>query len=156
MAMVTYKKKCPHCKKVYDSGSYSNALGAGSAAVYRYGSPFRRCAYCSQNFVDKDYHEIAVEGIREPDTQKVSTGTILISIAGAMFSLALMNSDYAFFGIILLFLSVCSILHEFLTYKKRQAFLQKEKEASEQRLKNPGYALALKKLGVNVPEKYLS
>lgn len=34
-----------------------------------YGSPFRICPKCKQEYVDYRYHEIAVEGAQEKDTR---------------------------------------------------------------------------------------
>ena len=61
-------------------------------------------------------------------------------------------------GVIVAILLFIYITLTLFTIKNRSKLIEEDKEAykaSEQRLSNPDYALALKNAGFNVPEKYL-
>ena len=49
--------RCPHCG--HDLGTAINA--------HLYGSPLRICGKCKQTYIDRRYHEIALEGILQED-----------------------------------------------------------------------------------------
>ena len=156
--MVYKTKCCPHCGKPY---SIMQPAKSGF-----YGSPFRRCQFCFQQFIDKDYREIAVSGIRKVDTMKVSVGTALLGVFPAMFFavgiwllFVLPGNTTAlvltFGGAVAVAIAVWLCWSEAKGYAERQNFLRGETIHSEARLANPRYALALKQLGYRVPQKYL-
>lgn len=150
-------KKCPHCKK-----SISVLQPKGEAL---YGSPFRRCHHCGGGYIDKSYTEIAVSGIREADKAKVSPLYVLgiiICVGFIVFFLFTNNgrvpSDITFiFWAIVVFLVILIVLAFFdiKDYPKEKAYFEAEKAASEKRLSDIDYAIALKTIGYDVPEKYL-
>ena len=145
-------KKCPHCNYPY---TVLESKGAGY-----YGSPVRTCNKCGQTFIDKDYREIAIQGIREIDTQKISARTILFLIIGIFFGVGifyLFDVDVisVIVAIIAVLLPTLNLISEYRNYGKRQAYLTMEKINSERRLENHEYAVFLKSLGYDVPKKYL-
>ena len=73
-------KKCPHCGKAY---SIMQPKGTGF-----YGSPIRHCSKCGKDFIDKDYREIAIDGIRNVDTQKLSGDTIFACFGPTFMAIA--------------------------------------------------------------------
>ena len=156
--MTYITKSCPHC-----GFPYSVAQPAKSGF---YGSPFQRCQLCGQQFIDKDYREIAVSGIRNVDTQHVSVGTAILGVFPFLFMVSglyigfsasfdtqtiLITAGGALFFAGVLWL----VVSEAKGYDERQKFLKKESARSEARLQNPQYAAELKRLGYHVPEKYL-
>lgn len=158
--MTYVTKRCPHCGKAYSVMQPKN-IGV-------YGSPLRRCQFCAKTFIDKDYREIAVSGIRHVDTKKIATGTILLGVFPALFfilgivlSFQLPLSEnktplyLALGGAIALLGVVYLCWAEAKGYKNRQQYLQEESQRSEMRLKSLEYASLLKELGYSVPAKYL-
>ena len=156
--MVYHTKSCPHC------GFHYSIMQPAKSGFY--GSPFRTCSICRKSFIDKDYREIAVSGIRSVDTQRVSTSTALLSIFPALFFAAGLYCCFSVGfspssvlitagGAVVLAIVIWLMFSEARGYEQRQQYLKQESEQSEARLRNPEYALALKKLGYHVPEKYL-
>ena len=157
---MQYKtKKCPHCKHTY---KFFDADYIG------YGSPVRTCESCGKNFIDKDYIEIAIDGIRKVDKKRCSPSTLIGAILFCgifVFTLSgnsLSTSDgppgmdeIIFFGLLAAG-SLYLLISEIRGFKERQRFLAEETIASENRLKNREYAYFLKELGYYVPEKYLN
>jgi len=156
---VTYvTKSCPSCGKSY-------SVGQPKKSGF-YGSPFRRCVFCGGTFIDKEYREIAVSGIREVDKRRVSLGTALFPVIPSFFILVgiycgiVLGFDsrsllFICGGLVFLFLSIYLIRSEAKDFDNRQKFLKEEAARSESRLSNPEYALALRRIGYKVPDKYL-
>ena len=145
-------KKCPHCNHSYVINEIKNTS--------HYGSPIRTCNFCGKIFVDKDFIEIAVSGIHERDERKISITSLLSVFMGIVCAIFFLTSfDIDIFSIIISALAVLIPVwlaySDFKEYGERQAFLKREKHASEQRLKNHEYALMLKEFGYDVPSKYL-
>lgn len=157
---MTYTtKRCPHCGKTY------SFMQTGRRTEY--GSPFRICHACSHSFVDKDYREIAIDGIHPIDKMKVSPGSVLqcfLPLGFVIVSLIcgtlagfdsgtvwLLVGDLIFLGLALWLVS-----RDIRSYKERIKWLEQEAIRSEARLSNPEYASALKRIGCRVPEKYLN
>ena len=158
--MATYtKKKCPYCHR-----TYSFMPGRGTSL---FGSPLRVCNSCGKGFIDKEYREIAIDGVRKADTKKVSPASIILFIVSLVpicfvvyaelsgfFSAGFIFGEgrWGFIGMLafsLLWVGV--ICSEVLGYKKRLALLEKEKEASIARLRDPAYRQALWYAHINVP-----
>lgn len=153
--MTYITKKCPYCNSSY---SIMQPKGTGF-----YGSPIRQCATCGKQFLDKDYREIAIDGVRPVDLKRVTTGTIILSVLGFLFGLLLV---YCYFGetpsvwylvgaAISIFISGYLVIGEIAGYSKRQAYLEMERKRSEIRLRDPDYVYALRKLGYYVPDSLL-
>ena len=129
-----------------------------------YGSPIQTCKKCGKLFIDKDYREIAVSGIRKTDTKKVSPFSIYIFSASLIAFIGVlvffvMEGTFSI-GILLavtffLSCSIYNIVTEYKEYDLRQEFLREEKRKSETRLSNYQYASFLKQIGYDVPPKYL-
>lgn len=141
--MTVQKKKCPHCGYTQTSSYYHKS------SKYSYGSPVTRCPKCGEIVVDRDIIEIAVDGVRKPDLMPVSPAGIFYGIFGLVMFIASKGSF--FFLLIGLFFPAI----ELSSYEKRKEMIKKETAESEARLNNPVYAALLKKLGYNVPQKYL-
>lgn len=150
---VYVTKKCPHCGFSYQ------ILKSGNQHFY--GSPFKVCLKCGKKFVDKDAIEIAISGIREYDKFKFSIGWIINAILG-MFSLWCGTFDkelgmlMTIVGLIFIVSAIYFIYDEIKGHKNRLAQLEEEKRKSYDRLADVQYALKLKKLGYDVPEKFLT
>lgn len=153
--MTYITKKCPHCKS-----SYSIMQPKGTSF---YGCPIRQCATCGKQFLDKDYREIAIDGIRPVDMKRVTTGTIILSVLGFLFGLVLvycyfsdMQSVWYLVGAaISVILAGYLVIGEITGYDDRQAFLELERKRSEARLRDPNYIYTLRKLGYYVPDSLL-
>lgn len=142
-------KKCPFCKTSY--------VEMRTGKVYYYGSPIRTCEFCGEKFVDKEYREIALEGIHLVDTKKLSPSTIVYAVIAFLmfFSCLIAGGIYCALGILVLVYSVWTIIKEYGEYEKRMEKLKQETIASEKRLKNPFYILMLKELGYEIPDNLL-
>ena len=144
---------------------------ATTAKAYFYGSPIRQCPKCQTPYLDRHYHEIEIDGIRESDLNgKQSLKLTLFCLVGLVICIAgwifLKNAPGFFirklptvFVAGTLFFGICFIamlidaLKIFTGARKRQ--LEKERQASVKRLSDREYALKLQKAGYRVPEKYL-
>lgn len=155
---VTNGSCCPNCgKKFFNRNSNS----------FYYGSPIRFCQKCKGAYVDKSYHEIAVEGF-PPTEVNVKTGlkTALVGLimtvvcAGIFITEIKYSSRYhrvfpvmAVMGIVLVIVGIIDSIRV-KTGSKAKA-MEKLRQESIQRMKDPNYALQLKELGYNVPEEFL-
>ncbi|MGN1165628.1 MAG: hypothetical protein ACI4S2_04275 [Lachnospiraceae bacterium] len=153
-------KKCPNCGFVYESRHYAFVPSKDNQTVY--GSPIKRCEKCGQLFVDKNYREIAVQGVRHVDEMYVSPQTLVSGgipmIISLITSLVLfMNGDEGVLTSMIVFVfSLSLIISEMVGHKKRMISLKKEEEESKMRLQNPKYARMLQQLGYDVPSYYLA
>ena len=141
-------KKCPHCGKTY---SFMEPKGTGN-----YGSPLRICASCGKPFVDKDYREIAISGVRKIDTQRFSFAWvtfIIISLFFAGFGLYTGSNSFVIGGLVFSLLSAWCIYSDISKFDERQAGLAKETKESYERLKDEKYRQILRDLGYSIPEE---
>lgn len=138
-----------------------------AADEYRYGCPIRACAQCRQRYLDRGWHEIAVEGYRESDVSAKSNAKQMLGLGLATGGLVAAN----IFSIMVLHLIVYMLIAlaigagvGFLVALKdtlvcatgmKKADLEQLKAESERRLCNPEYAKQLAELGYPVPERYL-
>ena len=162
MATTQQAFKCPKC------GAELKMVVSGKAHFY--GSPIRQCAKCAQVYVDRNYHEIEIEGIRAEDlSAKKSLGLTLFCLIGLVVCIGgwiLLSNSSGFIvkspapfivGILLFGIGFIAMIGDTLKIltgaKKKQ--LEKEREASAQRLSDRAYVQKLQKLGYEIPEKYL-
>jgi len=152
--MATYQvKKCPKCGCVYERNSYAGRPSKDNRT--KYGSPLKQCLKCKNIFIDNEYREIAIDGIREVDTKVISPAGIFYSAMSAFMAICCFVSEYAPIGIFFLIGALYFSLSEILSYKRRQETLKKYAQESEKRLQNLQYAQLLKASGYYVPDKYL-
>lgn len=155
--MTHYKVKCPHCKYIL---RYTKTES---------GSPFGICPKCGQPYVDRDCYEPALKPHKKETTFQIllmsawGAAFVGIGVVMAYFILFLMSSEMAFSNTIAGGLFIASFCAAAIFFFKRfnesrdedDARSLKEWEASDARLKNRDYALAVAKLGFDVPDRYL-
>lgn len=154
--MIYTTKKCPYCNHTY---SFMQPKS------YSYGSPLQVCRRCGKYYVDKDFKEIAISGIRKIDTMRITPFSIIASL---LFTPLFVSSIYmqfyqpdnmSLFALITFgafdIFAFYSIYNDCSSFKERQKYLIDEQHRSIARLKNPSYALTLKNLGYDVPKQYL-
>ena len=75
MSAYIRKKYCPYCKFIccYEKRYTARRYMAD------YGSPIRQCSGCKQYFIDRDYREIAVQGIRGVDTLPITYSKMILA-----------------------------------------------------------------------------
>lgn len=150
--------KCTNC------GSTLSINAPGSA--YFYGSPIRSCPKCGRQYLDKNYHEIEIDGIQKTDiSNKGAAGLLIGSLAaavifGVLFIFFLSRGRLHFGTLIATVISLLIFIFGLVDAIKiksgsKQKELEKEHQQSILRLQNKEYAHTLKKLGYQVPEKYL-
>ena len=134
-----------------------------------YGSPIRTCKKCGQKYFDARYHEIAIEGIAKKDVAKwpafvlMFFGAFLMYRGNHLWGMKQLGTlDFMQKVLPVLLLAVGGLLVLGGIYElyavlsgKKAANMEKLRAASEERLKNPGYAQELKAMGLPVPEQYL-
>lgn len=151
--------KCPYCGKDISLNYVQRE--------WRYGSPIRVCKKCNQKYIDKRYHEIAVDGINPDSFNMKRVGfSFLFGIIVLVFS-ALFNSytillkgyyhtamiTLGLAGILLLIYTIIDFIRIKTGLKERK--IEKLIEESVNRLNDKEYAKELVSVGYNVPEKYL-
>ena len=151
--------KCPHCGK---SIAITYMLNE-----WKYGSPIKVCKKCNQEYIDKRYHEMAIDGF-SPETFDIK-GTLSFLIFGVMstiasilitaFSLWLDSSYYpmviatGIMGILIVIGMICNLISIKTGIKQRR--IEKKMLQSVERLQNKEYAHKLASLGYSVPERFL-
>ena len=157
MAHITITTvNCPHCQTSY-----------GPANAFFYGSPLKTCKKCGKQYVDRRYHEIALEGARQEDinpsskeNKKSAIATLIISIAMLFGGVLLL-----FFGrlsIILFLFGGLGIIISISMFKdgtrrgieKKKSEIENELLMSVQRMQNPQYVQALRIAGYTIPEDF--
>lgn len=148
---------CPHC---------NGSIPPHADDDYLYGSPIQTCPHCSNQYLDKHYHEAEIEGFHESDTSTKAAGKDTMAYGAVTLVMALLNLLFFFLNrvsLVLLGILVVLACLFFSSLKKsakvltgiRKKELDKERLASQTRLANRDYARTLKELGYAVPEKYL-
>ena len=143
-------KKCPHCGFVYS--------GREKSDTFHFGSPFLTCPKCGESFVDKAYHELALEKGKNAGKPHFGGATISSSVFGLVimfFGLFSKVRTGIIAGIVVGAISILVIVCEAIDYKKQLNFIKEESERSAERLSNLEYAQKLKDSGFDVPESYL-
>lgn len=153
------KGMCPYCgKQIYYHYNERE---------WKYGNPIKTCGNCKKEYIDKRFHEIAVEGI-EPNALSLKANGKKALIMLLFFALCFLihyaevtfSNRYhpivAFMMIIevvcLIALAADSIMIKIGAKEKK---LEKLREESVQRIYDRSYAQKLADLGYSVPEKYL-
>ena len=157
MAMQQITKKCPYCGKMYEQRT-CGGFGRKSAPedVWVFGSPMKLCPNCKRIFIDMDVKELAITEPRKSDTAKITANTRMLLPVGALVALLLVLLGQPTFAIVAAGVAVVYLMMDLALYPMRMNKLKKERAASEARLSDPEYARALKKAGIDVPEKYLN
>lgn len=143
-------KKCPHCGFVYSGREKNDAI--------HYGSPFLTCPKCGESFVDKSYHELALEKKKNAGKPHFGSATFSSTIFGLVimfFGITSKVRTGIIAGIVVGAVSILVIVCESIDYKKQLDFIKEEANRSADRLSDPEYAQKLKDSGFDVPEKYL-
>lgn len=160
MKIPETKGMCPHC---------GTELFAYNECEWKYGSPIRTCKICKNDYIDKRYHEIVIEGIA-PDAMSVKRDGICMLIGLFLVMIFLIHSfidkltpeTHSFsyiwlcFGIIGLFVIIFMII-DIVRIKTglKDKQLGKLRAESVKRLQNCTYARKLSDAGYPVPEEYL-
>lgn len=157
MAVRQITKKCPYCGRIYEQRT-CGGLGRNASIedAWTFGSPMKICAYCKKIFIDKDVKELAITQPRKADLAKVTASTRSLLIAGALVTLLLYLLGQRSFALVAAGIAVLYLVLDLGMYPMRMGKLKKERAASEQRLSDPEYARALKRSGIDVPERYLN
>ena len=157
MSMQHLTKKCPYCGRIYEQRSYGS-VGRKKPApedAWVYGSPMKLCGNCKRIFIDMDVKELAITELRKSDTAKITASTRTLLPMGALVALLLYVLGQPTFAIVAAAVAVVYLAMDLGMYPMRMGKLRKERAASEKRLSDPDYARALKKAGIDVPERYL-
>lgn len=131
-----------------------------------FGSPIQTCKKCKGTYLDRRYHEIAIEGIGNTLSVKRSFKIALISLAlfAAAFLLNLvmviLQDKYSVEMVFIQVLSLLMMLAAFIDAIMiktgiKEKKLEKKRQESVKRLRNIEYARTLADFGYDVPEEYL-
>lgn len=158
--MKTAKDRCPECGKkffYYDERQF------------RYGSPVRECRKCGSQYIDRRYHEIAIEGI--PSDQMSKKSYLIMMVIGALILWRgihlvqyrpLGGSEvtrwflpvvFIIMGAVMIIGGIIEII--MISNGSKAMKFEKIKSESEERLRDRSYAWTLKQEGYNVPEQFL-
>ena len=153
---------CPNCGR-----SILGMNNRETAYQVLYGSPVRNCKRCRKPYIDSRYHEIAITGIGER-TLSVKYSLKVLGIIGMILVVSVgwnvvnirMRGRYSVMMALLSLLSVILILYVLwdilmiATGKKAQK-MERLRQESEERLRDPDYARLLADAGYLVPGQYL-
>ncbi|HBH95850.1 MAG TPA: hypothetical protein DDX91_08850 [Ruminococcaceae bacterium] len=150
--------RCPNCGK---------RIPQSDQKQYLYGSPIKFCKKCRGAYVDRSYHEIAIDGF-PPSEMNAKTGLksalvgiiMFVTCAGIFITEIIYSGRYhrifpvlAVMGIVLVFIGIIDSIRVKTGSKAKS--LEKKRQESVQRLRDPNYAVQLKELGYNVPDEFL-
>ncbi len=149
---------CPKCGKV--DGEYN-------INEYRYGSPIRTCKKCGNKFLNKFYHEIAVDGaapgafdvMQKVKGMLISLGLFLGCVTVHAIEIFYRDRFHTVFPIMALAGIVCFLfcIGDIIAIKSglKQKRTDKKYAESIERLKDMDYARELENFGYNVPPEFL-
>ena len=143
---------CPHCEELMKS----------TTAPASYGNPIKTCPKCGKPYIDPNCTEPALKKYKPLSFRN----HLLTSFSGAAtlsFFVALLSSiaikdtsiQWLIFGISTVILSFVIFLHLIRSQKEIEKERLKMWQESDQRLRNPKHATALKLYGYSVPAQYL-
>ncbi len=151
---------CPNC-----GAECSKNYGDKDAHIY--GSPLRTCPKCGATYIDKRFHEIALEGAVYDDIdpyQKknkkesltmmlfgaaLTVGTLLLSATGRIYPIAFAIGCFS------LVIGLVSLIRTGKrSVKNKRAELEEELKRSSLRLQNPQYLDALRLAGYDIPPDF--
>ena len=154
----TMEIHCPQCGK---------SVGTFVVGDYRYGNPLRTCPKCKAEYTHPAFHEIEIDGISPDafDIKKVLVGIIvsivLFAISAGIHYYEVTTQDYYHIAIIAIMIisPICIVFSIgniiFIKTGLKAKRTERMRQESADRLSNPRYAVRLKELGYNVPDKYL-
>ncbi len=100
-------KRCPKCNAIYETNHYMGIPSKNNQL--QYGSPVRICPHCKALFRDDNYHEIAVDGIRNADKSIISPRGIFLIVIAVIVIIMYYNKDQGIsFGVGALFFTTSS------------------------------------------------
>lgn len=139
--------RCPHCMQQIDTRGLT---------TYRLGSPFRNCPRCGKEYVDKEYHELAIEEYKKPPFIKDNPLFVICGLFlwACFMAGAILNEQWGFFAFLMMIFAVPAggyAIYVFGGFKKKK--IDREKQASLQRLQDPLYRAKLRAIGYSVPEE---
>lgn len=166
MAIVYRSKRCPHC-------GHGLAYGDDAKPRWIYGSPIRWCPFCHNEYLDKNYHEIAIDGVPNNATKRITffdtirfilglcvLGILCYFVFNLLVNLKTVKFSFLLFMVFIGLGGWCyqlleSPLYRFFKYQEMIDSIEKEKQASEKRMQDPEYVQKLIANKYRVPEKYL-
>lgn len=148
---VYYSIKCPHCKKVVESGKDRSV---------QYGSPFRKCPYCGYGYLDKNYIEPGVIDEADLHSKKYAWGGLLYVLFGGFFIFLSLYGRirYLFLivGIGTVLLGIFATVNALKSNPKEDKELNKQLAESRKRLSDPHYVIALWKAECQITPELLT
>ncbi len=154
----TMEIHCPRCGK---------SVGTFVVGDYRYGCPLKVCPKCKSEYINPVFHEIEVDGI-SPDAFDMKRllfgiimGVVFFAVSAGIHYYEVTTQDYyhtaciaiMIISAIAVFFAVGNIILIKTGFKAKRT--ERMRQESAERLSNPRYAVRLKELGYNVPDKYL-
>lgn len=149
--MVHVRKYCPHCHYMY-----AKAIGQNNVV---YGSPIQTCPRCHYNFIDKDYHEIAIDGPLYGEDKRITFASVCVFVVGCLIiasaiDLLINKNSGGIWELIIGVVVIALSLFKFFTHKQSLEVLEEERIASERRLSNPEYIKQLLEIKYPMPKRY--
>lgn len=146
-----YTFYCPHCKHKL---AYRD-----SAFLKRHGRSLLQCTKCGKTSFDPFTTEPAIKPFRRNTTAQLAVLSFFLALPCAVIAvgiLALALAPSVSFLIVLTSIFLVFWLSFFLYQKKNRNRIRLEKwNASDQRLRDPSYAMELANFGFKVPPQYL-
>ena len=150
---------CPYC---------GAAINGFDSRAWLYGSPVRTCGRCGNKYIDRRYHEIAIDGVA-PDAFSVDKSRKMLLFSLVCIAVSIVFCSITYFlngtvtrggiaiGILGAVIAVCMLVDIIRTKSgaKERRFEALRKE-SEERLSDREYAVLLSENGYKVPEKYIN
>lgn len=158
MHLLETDGNCPYCGK---------KIPGYNASVQEFGSPIRTCKACGREYLDRRYHEAAVDGYQKSSLdirnscKVILLGCILLAASGLLnLHLIADGGRYSVKGLITSVLSLLILMYGILDAVRirtgvKEKGLEKKIEESKARLQNKAYAQQLTELGYDVPAEYL-
>ncbi len=152
--------RCPECGHIFFNYKSSQ---------WNYGSPIRTCKKCGEQYADKRYHEIEIDGI-ERGSMSIVKGFAATLLGGFFIYRGIylskgymlgtpekaqlfMPTVIFIMGCFMVLFAIVDIIKILTGIKAKK--LEQLRMESEERLLDYNYANILKSLGYHVPEKYL-
>ena len=138
-----------------------------SCNLWVYGSPIRYCVRCKQEYLDKRWREVAIDGFDPRSTNPglylkatLGFGAAALALGGWLYySINFMHSYNTIFVALAAICGIATVLFLVMLIRNKMGVEDKINAASlaesRRRLQNPEYVRKLQEYGYQIPEEFL-
>ena len=136
--------------------------------MWAYGSPIRICPFCKQEYLDRRWREVAVQGFDPKSTSPlyyikaffICLAALAVSGGWTWYTVHYHHEYYTSMVAVIIVSSIGAVGCLVLALAVALGFMKKDNEKymreSEMRMRDPEYVKKLRECGYQIPEKYFA